>query len=120
MEKDKFDNKMIDIESKSFEVNMMMSGFVFEILETFDERKSDIYCEIPYFDLNYGYKTIITESIFIDIENGIVLISAEEIKTPVMWDELNIAAKEIIIAELHHKYKSSKLYNNLTVKEELH
>jgi hypothetical protein len=37
-----------------------------------------------------------------------------------MWDELNIAAKEIVIAELHHKYKSLKLYNNLTMKEEMH
>jgi len=120
MEKDKFDKKMIEIESKSFEVSMLMSGFVFEILENFEEMKSEIYCEIPYFDPSAGYKTITAESIFLDIENGIVLIAASGIQTPVMWDELNIAAKEIIIAELHHKHKAAKLYDNLIVKEEMH
>ena len=120
MDKDKFDNKMIDIESKSFEVNMLMSGFVFEILESFNETKSEIYCELPYYDPGAGYKTIIAESISIDIENGIVLLEAQGMNTSVMWDELNMAAKEIIIAELHHKYKASKLYNDLNTKEEIH
>lgn len=120
MEKDKFDIKMVDIESKSYEVNMLMSGFVFEILENFDEMKSEIYAELPYFDPNSGYKTVIAEYVFLDTENGIILIEAQGIKNPVIWDELNIAAKEIIIAELHHKYKASKLYNNLTFKEEMH
>jgi len=120
MDKDKFDNKMIEIESKSFEVNMLMSGFVFEILENFNEMKSEIYCELPYYDPNAGYKTIIAESISLDVESGIVLLEAQGMKTSVMWDELNMAAKEIIIAELHHKYKASKLYENLNLKEEMH
>ena len=120
MEKDKFDKKMIDIESKSFEVNMLMSGFVFEILESFEEMKAEIYGELPYFDPSAGYKTIIAESIALDIENGIILLSAQGMNVPVMWDELNIAAKEIVIAELHHKYKASKLYETLTEKEDMH
>jgi len=120
MEKDKFDKKMVDIESKSFEVSMLMSGFVFEILENFEDLKSEIYCELPYYDPASGYKTVVAEYIYLDAESGVVLIDAEGIKTPVMWDELNIAAKEIIIAELHHKYKASKLYDNLTIKEEMH
>jgi len=120
MEKDNFDKKMIDIESKSYEVNMLMSGFVFEILETFDDMKSEIYCELPYFDPDSGYKTVIAESISLDFENGIIQLIGEGMKSPIMWDELNIAAKEIIIAELHHKYKTTKLYKNLTVKEEIH
>jgi len=120
MGKDKFDQKMIDIESKSFEVNMLMSGFVCEMLENLVDMKSEIYCELPYFDPNIGYKTIIAESITLDLENGIVHITAQGMNTPVMWDELNIAAKEIIITELHHKYKATKLYENLTVKEEMH
>lgn len=120
MDKDKFDNKMIDIESKSFEVNMLMAGFVFEILENFNEMKSELYCELPYYDPNSGYKTIITESISVDIENGIILVEAQGMKTSVMWDELNMAAKEIIIAELHHKYKASILYENLNTKDEIH
>jgi len=120
MEKDSFDKKMIEIESKSFEVNMLMSGFVFEILESFNEMKCELYTELPYFDPSAGYKTIFTESMSVDIESGIILINAKGIKNPVMWDELNIAAKEIIISELHHKYKASKVYDNLIVKEEIH
>lgn len=120
MEKDKFDKKMIDIESKSFEVNMLMSGFVLEIIAGFDQMKSEIYAELPYFDPNSGYKTVIAESVYLDVESGVILITASGMKNPVMWDELNVAAKEIIIAELHHKYKASKLYENLTLKEEMH
>jgi len=120
MEKDKFDQKMIEIESKSYEVNMLMSGFVLEILEGFNEMKSEIYAELPYFDPDSGYKTAVAESIYLDSENGIILITAPGIKGPIMWDEINIAAKEIIIAELHHKYKASRLYENLTQKEEMH
>lgn len=120
MDKDKFDKKMIDIESKSFEVSILMSGFVFEILEDFDEMKCEIFCELPYFDPTEGYKAITAEFISLDVENGTLFITAQGMKTPVMWDELNIAAKEIIIAELHHKYKAAKLYDNLTFKEEMH
>jgi hypothetical protein len=120
MEKDKFDNKMVEIESKSFEISMLMSGFVFEILKNFEEFKSELYCELPYYDLASGYKTVVAEFIYLDEESGVLLITADGIKTPVMWDELNIAAKEIVIAELHHKYKAVKLYNNLTIKEEMH
>jgi len=65
-------------------------------------------------------KAIIAEFISLDIDNGIVLLTVQGISAPVMWEELNIAAKEIIIAELHHKYKASKLYEDLTVKEEMH
>ncbi len=120
MEKDKFDNKMVDIESKSFEVSMLMSGFVFEILETFEDLKSELYCELPYYDPASGYKTILAEFIYLEADTGVLLITAQDVKTPVMWDELNIAAKEIVIAELHHKYKALKIYNNLTTKEEMH
>ncbi len=120
MEKDKFDKKMIDIESKSFEVNMLMSGFVLEIIENFDGRKGEIYAEFPYFDPDSGYRTAVAESVYLDEENGVILVGAANMKNPVMWDELNVAAKEIIIAELHHKYKSSIIYRNLTPKEEIH
>lgn len=120
MEKDKFDNKMIEIENKSFEVNMLMSGFVLEILEGFDEMKCELYGEIPYFDNSKGYMTVIAEYITLDADSGLINITGRGMKTPVMWDELNVAAKEIIISELHHKYKAAKLYNNITVKEEMH
>jgi hypothetical protein len=111
---------MVEIESKSFEISMLMSGFVFEILENFEDLKSELYCELPYYDPSSGYKTVLAEFIYLESDTGVLLITARDVKTPVMWDELNIAAKEIVIAELHHKYKSLKLYNNLTMKEEMH
>lgn len=120
MGKDNFDQKMIEIESRSYEVSMMMAGFVFEILETFSGLKCDIYCEIPYLDIMAGYKSVAADSISVDPENGIISLTADGVSGPVMWDELNIAAKEIIISELHHKYKSLQLYKNMTVREEIH
>lgn len=123
MEKDKFDNKLIEIESKSFEVNMLMSEFVLEILETSDNMKSEIYCELPYYDSDKGYRTLIADAVFLDMDTRQILVTEVMLNGAVMWDDLNIAAKEIIITELHLKYKSSGLYNSFNVKntrEEMH
>ncbi len=123
MDKDKFDDKLIKIESKSFEVNMLMAEFVFELLKTFDNKISEIYCELPYYDPDKGYKTLLADAVSLDIESGQIFIFSEMINTAFMWDDLNISAKEIIITELHLKYKSLKLFDNLTEKkqkEEMH
>lgn len=120
MDEDRFDRKMIDIESRSYEVSMLIAGFVFEILETFDEMQSDICCEIPYCDPVSGYKTVTAEFIKLDAENGIVSINVSGRKDSVMWDDLDMAAKEILMTELHHKRKSLNLYKNYNAKEEIH
>jgi hypothetical protein len=120
MEKDKFDLKMIDIEAKSFEVNMQISGFAYEILAEFSDHKIWIEVELPYFDSARGYINVNTRSVYYNKDDGLIYIEAEELQNPASWDDFNIAAKEIIINELHHKYKAEKLFKSLSGKDELH
>ena len=120
MEKDKFDDMIVEIESKSSEIAMLMSCFVLEILETYSEMKTDVHAEFPFFDPEAGYRSINSRSVFFDPCSSRIIIETDELLTPVMWDDLSAAAKEIIINELHHKHKSSKIYRSFSDKHETH
>ena len=120
MEKDKFDIRMIEIESKSFEIAMLMSGFVLDILENFDGMKTDVQAELPYFDPHTGYRSLTLKSVFFNPVSNLINIETEELQTSVIWDDLNVAAKEIIINELHHKYKSVIIYQSFSGQKETH
>lgn len=114
MEKDKFDVKIVYIGQKIFETGIMMSGFVVELLETFPEMKCAIEIQISYNDYEKGYVAIDAESVFFDLETELIYINFRNIESPVLWDDLDFSAREIILNEIHHKYKSDLIYKNLT------
>ncbi len=120
MDEDRFDRKIIDIESRSFELSMLMAGFVFDILHQFNGFKATISCEIPYCDQNHGLRIITVNSLSLDNENGTINIGAEGVEQSLPWDDLNLAARESIITEINHVYKSIKLLENFSSKEEIH
>ncbi len=66
MEKDKFDMKIIDIEQKSFEIAVLMSGFALEILGIFENMSVALDAEIPYYDNENGYITLEIERVYFD------------------------------------------------------
>lgn len=114
MEKDKFDVKIVYIGQKIFETGIMMSGFVAELLETFPDMRCAIEIQIPYNDYEKGYVAIEVESVFFDMETEFININCRDIETPFLWDDLDFSAREIILNEIHHKYKSAILYQHLT------
>jgi len=113
MEKDKFDFKMIDIEQKAFELSMLMSLFAAEIIETFNGSVDIDFCIGHYIDNNYVSLNI--ERVLYN-DDSIALISPA-LDSPILWDDLSISAKDIVINELHHKYKSKKLYEQISDNE---
>lgn len=114
MEKDKFDVKKIYIEQKIFEAGMMMSNFVVELLETFPEMKCAIEVQVSYNDYEKGYVAVDAESVFFNAETELINIGLRDIEAPVLWDDLDLSARDIILNEIHHKYKSDLIYKNLT------
>lgn len=114
MEKDRFDVKAVNIGHKTFEIGLMMSGFVIEILGTFAEMKADINVQIPYNDYEKGYVGINVITVYIDVETELINLQCDNMDNPLLWDELDFSAKEIILNELHHSYKSAILYKNLS------
>ncbi len=113
MEKDRFDLKMIDIEQKSFELGMLMSVFVFEILETFENSSADIAAYINIYAQDGNSLPLEMEKITLNRETGEIILNCAEGK-PVLWDDLDLVAKEIVMNELHHRYKADRLYRGLS------
>ncbi|MFA5519115.1 MAG: hypothetical protein WDA74_07670 [Spirochaetota bacterium] len=114
MGKDRFDVKKIYIEQKIFEAGIMMSGFVVELLETFPEMKCAIEVQVSYNDYEKGYVIADAESVFFDSETRLINIGFRDIEAPVLWDDLDFSARDIILNEIHHRYKSDLIYKNLT------
>lgn len=114
MEKDKFDVKAVNIGQKTFELGIMMSGFVLEILGTFEGMRADLNVQIPYNNFEKGYLGINVIAVYIDSETELINLECENMDRPLPWDDLDFSAKEIILNELHHCYKSAILYRNLS------
>lgn len=114
MEKDRFDHKMIDIEQKTFELGMLMSVFAFEILETFDGNFAEINTEINYTDMEGSSLRLETESVVLNRDTGEISVNCTGVEKSLIWDDLDLTAKIIIINELHYRYKSEKLYKGFS------
>jgi len=114
MEKDRFDVKAVNIGQKTFELGIMMSGFVLEILGTFDNMRADLNAQIPYYDYEKGYLGVNVISVYIDMETELINLQCENMENHLLWDDLDFSAKEIILNELHHIYKAGILYKNLS------
>lgn len=114
MEKDRFDVKAVNIGQKTFELGIMMSGFVLEILGTFTDMRAELNVQIPYNDYEKGYLGVNIASVYIDMETELINLQCENMENPLLWDDLDLSAKEIILNELHHCYKAEILYKNLS------
>lgn len=114
MEKDRFDHKMIDIEQKSFELGMLMSVFAFEILETFSSKSAEINATINMVTAEGNTLQLETESITLNRETGEITIDCIDGENHLMWDDLDLSAKNIIVNELHFRYKADRLFSGLS------
>lgn len=114
MEKDRFDHKMIDIEQKSFELGMLMSVFAFEMLETFSGNSADITATINFVTGEGNPLQLETERIALDRETGDITIYCMGDANRLLWDDLDLSAKNTIINELHFRYKADRLFSGLS------
>lgn len=120
MEKDRFDHKMIDIEQKSFELGMLMSVFAFEILETFADKSVEINAAFNFVDADGASIQLETERISLNGETGEIKIDCIDEKSSLMWDDLDLSAKNTIINELHFRYKADRLFSGLSDDSGIH
>jgi len=120
MDKDRFDHKMIDIEQKSFELSMLMSVFAFEILETFENSSAGITAVINITNAEGVFVTLETLRVILNRDTGEILIECADTDEILSWDDLDLAAKNTIINELHFRYKSEMLFSGLSDDGEVH
>ncbi|HPJ34773.1 MAG TPA: hypothetical protein PK358_08060 [Spirochaetota bacterium] len=120
MDKDKFDLKMIDIEQKFFELGMLMSVFAFEILEQFDNGTAVISVLLDIVTNEGESVEIETEQVSLDRETGEIKIKCANLDDNLVWEDLDLSAKNAVINELHFRYKSDRLYDGLSGDGEIH
>jgi len=120
MDKDRFDHKMIDIEQKSFELGMLMSVFAFEILETFENGIAEVSAYISFINEEGAAVQLETEHISLDRETGVISVGCFDREEGLLWDDLDLSAKNLIINELHFRYKADRLFNGLSDEGEVH
>jgi len=120
MDKDRFDHKMIDIEQKSFELGMLMSVFAFEILETFQNGSAEVSAFINIINADGAAVQLETEAISLNRDTGVISIGCIDREDGILWDDLDLSAKNIIINELHFRYKADRLFSGLSDEGEIH
>lgn len=114
MEKDRFDHKMIDIEQKSFELGMLMSVFAFEILDTFENGIADVNASINVLNADGAAVMMESERVLLNRETGEITIECTGNENLLLWDDLDLSAKNTIINELHFRYKADRIFSGLS------
>ncbi len=116
MDKDRFDILMIEFERKQFELNMEMALFVSDILQTFKNNCTEVGCVIAFCNAQGEYSILEAAKIFFNRETCEIEVYARGNDKPFFWDELDFSSKYIIMNEIHHRYKSNKIYTGLSDK----
>lgn len=114
MEKDRFDEKIILLEHKIFEAGIAMSDIVLELLASFPDMGCEIEVQVPYNDYEKGLVSVDLEYVFFDAETGLVNIKCCNADKPCQWDDFDFSSKEIIMHEIHHRYKSGIMFRKLS------
>jgi hypothetical protein len=120
MEKDRFDDKMIDIEQKSYELGMLMSVFAFEILETFESGSADIAASVNVVNVDGVTVQVESEKVILNRDTGEISVVCSDMENRLLWDDLDLSAKNAIINELHFRYKADRLYKGLSDEGGIH
>ncbi len=113
MEKDRFDDMIVEIENKTFEINMMISAFAAEMLTHFEDLKIDVNAEIVY-DFDGGDpKRIFIDTVFFNPEDELIYIKPEGEAGVICWDDLDLSTRDLLINEMHCRYKSDLLFKKM-------
>lgn len=116
MDKDKFDIKVIEIEQKLFELNMQMSLFVSEILQSFRNNLAEVEVTIVLCDAEGGFSKVEALKVFFNEELSSIEVYCRGLDEPLFWEDLDLSSKYILLNEIHHKYKAAKIYQSLSDK----
>jgi len=113
MEKDKFDDMIVEIENKTFEINMMISAFAAEMLAYFEDLKIDVNAEIVYDYDGTDPQRIFVETVYYNPEDELIYIKPENDEKVICWDDLDLSTRDLLINEMHCRYKSDLLFRKM-------
>lgn len=117
MDTDQLNRRIIEIQEKLFDAEMMISRVAIDLLN-YCGGNITLNVEIPYFNAASGYRTFTAETFFFDDDLNRLAVS-ESSGLIAAWDEIDIQSKELIVNEAYMKLASDRIFNKLSLKEDI-
>ncbi len=114
MGQDKFDEMIVEIERKTFEINMSIANFASKILRTFPEWKAQVDVKIVSEDFDWENNELFVKSVWLDGEDELIYLDSEKDHDPIIWDDLSLSTRDMLMNEIYGRYKSNLLYADLS------
>ncbi len=115
MEWDKFDEMAVDIERRTFEVNMAIVNFASELLKTFPDNKAELNMEFISGSFGAKNNVVLVNAIWLDSRDELIYIDAENLNDPILWDDLSLSNRDILVNEIYGQYRANLLYKELSL-----
>ncbi len=119
IEKDKYDEMMVQIENRIFDVQILLCRFITAIMEELNVTEYELDGSFPFIR-DDGSLVICTEKIIYDNETEDLMIISKNYQKKINWTELDISILHQIANEIHMKYVSDRILKELSSKEEVH
>lgn len=117
MDMDQLNRRIVEVQEKLFDAEMLVTRVAIDLLNTCGGKIS-LNIEIPFFSMTSGYRTFMTETFFFDGDMNRLAL-AESSGIVAAWDEIDIQSKELIVNEVYMKLNSDRIYNKLSAKDDV-
>ena len=118
LSQDYFNQMIIDIDTKLFDINFQLTRFVIDLLEILPDKTANFTIMVP-FALNDLCKIIQINGIKYDIEKGGLFVIGNEDDMLIPWDDFDIGAQYFLGNFLFNTISSDSIYYNLSNEEPL-
>lgn len=111
--KDRFDEMLIDIGSRIFDLQADLAGFIREIMHSFGSDSMEIDYRFPVRDGD-EFRAVRGIRIVLDPDDMKLLIHTDEPGVVFLWHEIDLAAQEILANDLHMRYVARMIRRDLS------
>jgi len=106
------DERIIEISSRMYDLSMLLSRFMIEMLETAEDYSIPVEMEVPVYD-NDVIKIIRIDTVYFDRDSGEIMLCNREDNKTVLWKCLDVAAMDYIVNYANIKRKTEVCHRSL-------
>jgi len=106
------DERIIEISSRMYDLSMLLSRFMIEMLETAEDYSISVEMEVPVYD-NDVIKIFRIDKVYFDRDSGEIMLCNREDNKTVLWKCLDVAAMDYIVNYANIKRKTEVCHQSL-------
>ena len=111
--KDKYDDMLIDIGSRMFDLQILLAGFIREIMDELGKFSIEIDFKFPIREGD-DYNIIHGKEIHYDPEENKLMVLTMDSGKFILWHEIDVLTQEILANDLHMRYVAEGIYKDLS------